>query len=834
MIDTILGRISRTTRRRSPQGRLRLGVGWRILGLGLALGAGLAGSAEAGEPVDYLRDVKPILAAHCVDCHGEEKPRGRLRLDTAEGALAGGILGETIVPGEPEESELLLSVLGEGATDPMPLNRPPLSEEEIEILRSWIAEGASAPAEEVASVPQSKHWAFRPPSRPDLPTVEAEDRVQNPIDRFILAPLERDGIAPSDEADKVSLIRRVCLDVTGLPPTPEQVAAFLDDDRPDAFERLVDSLLASPHYGERWGRLWLDAARYADSNGYSIDAPREIWPYRDWVINALNNDLPFDDFAVDQLAGDLRPDATLENRVATGFHRNTQINQEGGIDREEFRVMSVIDRVNTTSTVFMGLTVGCAQCHDHKYDPISQQEYYELFAFLNNVDEPTLPVASPEDVEKQEEIARRVADYLGGIETDPALLQEQKAWEGGLDMAGRQAQSQEVREAFDTVFKVRSTALNRPAFAAYIEQAETPSAKEHREALAQIQAELPKIASTMVVRERREPRETYLLVMGDYTRPGDRVEPAVPSILPPLEVEPDRAPNRLDLARWLVSPEHPLTARVTVNRLWQAYFGRGLVETDDDFGLQGTPPSHPDLLDWLATEFVEQAWSLKAMHRLILTSATYRQGSHLRSDLAEIDPENRRLARQSRLRLEAELIRDSALVVSGLFHAEIGGPSVFPPQPDGVMNLGQMRRQWKADTDANRYRRGMYTYFWRATPHPLLVGFDAPDASLACTRRVRSNTPLQALMLLNDQAFFEFAQALASRVLEEGPSEDAGRLDLAFQLCLARLPEPVERARLQELLDQQRARSPAGEAEHSAWTLVARVLLNLDEFITRE
>ncbi len=807
--------------------------GW-ILGVGGLGWSGLVRAASADEQVDYLRDVKPILAAHCVTCHGAEKPRGGLRLDTAEAALAGGNLGETVVPGEPDESELLLSVLGEGATDQMPLNRPPLSEAEIEVLRAWIAEGASSPAEEVASEAESAHWSFQPPKRTDPPEVQGASWVQNPIDQWILAPLERDGIAPSPEADRATLIRRLSIDLTGLPPTPEEVSAFLLDDRPDAYERLVDTLLASPHYGERWGRLWLVAARYADSNGYSIDAPREIWPYRDWVINALNQDLPFDQFTIDQLAGDLLPDSTLEQRIATGFHRNTQINQEGGIDREEFRVESIIDRVNTTSTVWMGLTVACAQCHDHKYDPISQQEYYELFAFLNQADEPTLPVATPEDVEKQEEVARQVAEYLAGIETDPKLLEEQKAWEMGLDTAGRQAQSQDVREAFDTVFQDRTAELNRPAFHAYIDQAETPAAKEHRKALQAIQADMPKIATTLVVRERREPRETRLLVMGDYTRPGDVVEPRVPSILPALEIEGDRPPNRLDLARWLVDPEHPLTARVTVNRIWQVYFGRGLVETDDDFGLQGTPPSHPELLDWLAREFVEGGWSLKGLHRLILTSKTYRQASHLRPDLAEIDPDNRRLARQSRLRLEAELIRDSALVASGLFHPEIGGPSVFPPQPDGVMNLGQMRRAWKADTGPDRYRRGMYTFFWRATPHPLLVGFDAPDSNQACTKRVRSNTPLQALMLLNDQMFIEFAQGLAGRVLELGPTDDAGRLEYAFQVCLARSPSRTEQARLQELLDGKRASQPAGEAEQDAWTTVARVLLNLDEFITRE
>lgn len=806
-------------------------------------------AAPGGPEVDYLGEIKPLLAKHCVSCHGAEKPRGGLRLDTAAFAKEGGDAGPAIAAGEPEESELYLAVTGERVGgERMPLKRPPLSEAEIRALRDWIAQGAKAPESEEPSRAESTHWAFVPPKRIEPPRLAGGEGI-SPIDRFVRAPLVRDGIEPAPEADRATLIRRAGLDVIGLPPSPEEVEAFLADDRPDAYERLVDRLLASPHYGERWGRLWLDMARYADSNGYSIDAPREIWKYRDWVIDAFNRDLPFDQFTIDQLAGDLRPGATLEQRVATGFHRNTPINQEGGIDKEQFRIESVIDRANTTATVWMGLTVGCAQCHDHKYDPISQRDYYRLFAFFNSVDEPSIPVATPEEVARADEARRKIDEYLAGIERDEGLRSKQQAWETGLDTPGRQKQSQEVREAFDLPFEKRPIERNRVVFAAFIDQSDDQEVRKHREAVAALRREIPKFATTMVVSERAKPRETRLLVGGDFTRPGDLVSPGTPGVLTPLHAGEEGHPDRMDLAQWLVDPAHPLTARVAVNRIWQAYFGRGLVETDDDFGTQGAPPSHPELLDWLATELIARGWSLKAIHRQILLSATYRQASAARPELAAIDPDNRRLARQSRLRLDAELIRDNALGASGLLNRAVGGPSVYPPQPDGVSNFGQIKREWKADEGPDRYRRGLYCYFWRATPHPLLVGFDAPDATRSCTRRGRSNTPLQALMLLNDKAFVECARGLAARVLREAPGGDDGaRLDRAFRIALARAPSPRERERLSAFLGQQRRGfaeapadaervAPAGEgpaAERASWAMLARVLMNLDEFITRE
>jgi mono/diheme cytochrome c family protein len=796
----------------------------------IALGLAPAASAAADD-LDYLRDVKPILARHCVACHGAERPRAGLRLDTAAAALRGGDSGPAVVPGDPDSSELLLAVLGEGAGERMPLKRPPLSDTEIGILRRWIAAGAPAPADDVPSEGPPVHWAFLAPSRPPIPAVVHSERIRNPIDAFIESALERDGLTPNDEADRSTLIRRVSLDLIGLPPSLGETVAFLADERPDAYERLVDRLLASPHYGERWARWWLDMARYADSHGYSIDAPREMWPYRDWVLDALNHDMPFDVFTIDQIAGDLRPDATLAQRVATGFHRNTPINMEGGIDKEQFRVESVLDRVNTTGSVWLGLTIGCAQCHDHKYDPLTMRDYYGLFAFLNNVDEPEMPVASAEAVARKDEIRREIADYLASIADDPTLRELQSAWETGMTPAQRQAQTEEVRKALDVALDRREPAANRPAFAAFIDQAKRPELAPHQARIAALRKQEPRFPTTLVVAERAQRRESRFLLGGDFTRPGDPIDPGVPSILPSLEVASGKPlPDRMDLAHWLVDRRNPLTARVLVNRVWQAHFGRGLVETDSDFGTQGAPPTHPDLLDWLAVETMDHGWSLKALQRLIVTSAAYRRSSVARPDLLARDPDNRTLARQSRLRLDAELVRDAALVASGRLTRTLGGPSVFPPQPEGVMGLGQIKREWRADAGPDRDRRGLYTYLWRATPHPLLTVFDAPDPARACTRRPRSNTPLQALLLLNDEAFVECARSLAARSAVEAPADDVARLVHLFRLTLNRDPAGAERDRLLALLAAERDRGDDADA----WTAVARVLLNLDEFITRE
>lgn len=798
-----------------------------------------SGSLFASEPVDYIRDVKPILAKHCVSCHGASKPRASLRLDTAAAAIQGGDGGPSVIPGQSAESPLIDAVVGGGELERMPLKRPPLTELQIATLRSWIDQGAHAPQGERPDPVRAKHWAFEPPVRPELPKVSRSDWGRNPIDRFILARLEREGLQPSPDADRITLIRRVSLDLTGLLPGPEEVEAFIADARPDAYERLVDRLLASTHFGERWARLWLDLARYADSNGYSIDAPRTIWKYRDWVIAALNRDMPFDQFTIDQLAGDLRPEATLEQKVATGFHRNTPINQEGGIDLEQFRIESVVDRVATTATAFLGLTMGCAQCHDHKFDPITQREYYQFFAFFNNVDEPQMEFATPQQVVKRQTVRSRIASFHKKLKSShPELPDKVKAWEATLNQAFKTSQPDEIKAAFDKPFETRTETQKRGITELFLAQDE--SSKALYGELAALRGSEPKFETTLVVRERAEPRETYIHLGGDFTRKGERVAPGVPNVLPGLTGS--EAGNRMDLARWLVDPANPLTARVTINRLWQAYFGIGLVETENDFGTQGTPPSHPELLDWLATEFVGSGWSLKTMHRRIVTSMAYRQSSKARADVDAFDPGHRLMARQTRLRLDAEVIRDAALSASGLLSRQVGGPSVFPPQPDGVMTQGQMNRAWTPSRGPDRYRRGLYTFFWRATPHPSLIVFDAPNAVQACTRRIRSNTPLQALMLLNDQASFEFAQALAARLIREAPPGDAERIDLAFRLCLSRSPTPREQDRLQALLAEERAEGvPVSDrarsetdADLTAWTTLSRVLLNLDEFITRE
>jgi mono/diheme cytochrome c family protein len=836
--------------------------------LALCVPALLPPMAHAAREVGYP-DVRPVFVKHCVGCHGPAKQRGGLRLDRAHFLREGGSSGPAVAAGRSGDSLVVKAVLGQAGVKVMPPKGPRLSAAEVALVRGWIDAGAKGPAgEAVVRTTRSTHWSFQPVVRPAEPAVANAGWPRNGIDRFVLARLEKEGIAPSPEAVPATLLRRVSLDLTGLPPSPAEVRAFVNDRSPGAYERVVDRLLASPHYGERWGRHWLDLARYADSNGYSIDAPRSIWKYRDWVVAALNADLPFDRFTVEQLAGDLLPGATAEQKVATGFHRNTQVNEEGGIDREQFRVEAVIDRTNTTGSVFLGLTVGCAQCHDHKFDPLSQKEYYQLYAFFNSADDVRMPLASPEVSRRRGEALAEVArvenrllllDGLGGAKLEK--------WEGSLDVESRRslpkriqgilavavngrtpAQEQTLRDAFRRADQTRHVAgaLAGP-FAALAQL----GALRERQRLARLAAAkkkaVPPLTTTLVVRERKTPRTTHVQLAGDFLRKGAVVRPGVPRVLPPLAGDGRLVATRLDLARWLVGGKNPLTGRVLVNRVWQRYFGAGLVETENDFGTQGVRPSHPALLDWLADEAVRRGWRLKELHRLVVTSATYRQSSNARPDLRARDPRNRLLARQNRLRLEAEGVRDVALAASGLLNRTVGGPGVFPPQPAGVYGLTQVPKNWVADVGPGRYRRGMYTFFWRSAPHPGLTVFDAPDATAACTRRNRSNTPLQALTLLNDQGFLECARALAGRVLREGKDDD-GRIARAFALCLGRPPSAKERAIVAGLLRRQRAamaESPAEArglaqagaadvAERAAWVQVGRVLLNLDETITRE
>jgi hypothetical protein len=666
---------------------------------------------------------------------------------------------------------------------------------------------------------ESSHWSFIAPVRPPLPSVKRSRWVRNPVDAFVLARLEKEGIAPSPEADRPTLIRRLYLDLIGLPPTPGQVRAFVADRSADAYARLVDELLASPHFGERWGRHWLDLARYADSSGYQIDRPRPFaWLFRDWVINAFNDDLPFDQFTVEQIAGDLLPDATLEQKIAAGFHRLTLMNHEDGTDPEEFRCKAKVDRASTTGTVWLGLTVGCAECHNHKYDPISQREFYQLYAFFNNSQEVEVPVPTMDDSGR--------------------LAREKKSWEV------EQARLKELAARYARTGDARSAEVKRQLARHRRAQPRNADAK----------------ADSFL--ERTAPARAYIHVRGDFLRKGAEVAAGTPGDLPELTPRGPDA-DRLDLARWLVAPENPLAARVAVNHVWQHLFGRGLVNTPDDFGTRGERPSHPELLDWLAVSFanrepgkgnpgVDLGWSRKALIKLIVTSAVYRQSSRIRSELTARDPQNILLARQNRFRLESEIVRDLFLSAGGLLNDDIGGPSFRPHMSDDVKRLGNAGAFSWTDTEGpEKYRRGFYIFSQRTVPYPTAMTFDQADSSQSCTRRERSNTPLQALTLLNHGLFVECAQGLGQRMAKWPAKSIRDRIRQGFELCLARPPTRAELGRLESLYEEQLqlarrspencsvlagvSKGPATDAaEVAAFVALSQVLLNLDEFMTRE
>jgi mono/diheme cytochrome c family protein len=810
--------------------------GWLLLGA-------LNLSASAADRVDYARDVRPILAKSCYGCHGADKQKSGLRLDRRTEALAGGDSGKVIEPGRSANSLLIDRVTADDPDQVMPPKGERLTPEEVDRLRVWIDQGASWPDDAGGPVGSSSsvvHWAFRRPERSQPPAVEHRAWLRNPIDSFVLAKLEALGVAPSPEADRPTLVRRLSLDLIGLPPTPQEVEDYLRDSREDAYERLVDRLLASPHFGERWGRHWLDLARYADSDGYEKDSPRPYaWRYRQWVIEAHNRDLSFDEFTAHQLAGDLVPGLTSEQKSAMGFHRNTLTNREGGVDQEEFRVKAVVDRVNTTGTVWLGLTVGCAQCHTHKYDPITQREYYGLFAFFNTSDELDLPAPLPgesESFDKARDAHR---------EMHARLVSELKAYDD-VERPARQAEWERTEPSNLPIdvqgFFLCDATTRTPSQATRLSEYHRSIDPEYRkryDALIAHAKTAPKLPASIVpaLAESRSPRRTHILLRGDFLRKGEEVVPVVPAVLHRLSAN-GATPTRLDLAHWLMDPANPLTARVTVNRMWGHLFGRPLVPSADDFGTRGEPPSHPELLDWLALELPALGWSQKAMVRLIVTSAAYRQLSVVRPDLEERDPNNVWIARQGRRRLEAEILRDAALAVSGLLDHRIGGPSVRPPQPPGISDLTYAgSAKWVESQGPDRNRRGMYTWFQRTSPYPMLVAFDAPDGNVCVVKRERSNTPLQALTLLNDTVFFECARALGERIAN-GPCRDVdARLRLAFRLCLARQPTSEEMSALVRVYTDLSSEFHAvgGEgAERAAWTAIGRVLLNLDEFVSRE
>ena len=739
---------------------------------------GVAPTLADERALDFSRDIRPILSDHCFQCHGPDanERQADLRLDTN--------------PEDPRSlvEEILRRVTSADSEEvmPPPSTQTELSTHEIEQLRAWQRAGGK----------WEPHWAFRQIQRPHPPKVAT--RVDSAIDAFVVARLEAHKLEPSPPASRSTLVRRLYLDVLGLVPPPHVVDDFVADASPIAYERLVDRLLANPRFGERWGRHWLDQARYADSDGYAIDGPRVMWPYRDWVIRALNADMPFDQFTIEQLAGDLLPDASVSQQVATGFHRNTLVNQEDGTDAEQFRVESVVDRTNTTAAVWLGLTLGCAQCHTHKYDPISHTDYYRFFAFFNssqdrNSHEPRILVASRVKQAQREQL----------------MVQREQA---RADRKAAQGDTERER-----------------------------AAKRREEHLAtQIRSMEQRFGMAMVIRDTPEPRPTSVHIRGDFLRKGDRVEPNIPQIFGELS---DSEHPRLKLARWLTSARNPLTARVTVNRIWMQYFGRGLVETENDFGLRGSAPSHPALLDWLASELIHHDWSLKSIHRVILLSSTYRQSSQPRADIDRFDANNTLLGRQVRLRVTAEVVRDLALSAADLLSDRIGGPSVFPPQPDGVYAFTQNRKRWKVSSGSDRYRRGLYTFFYRSAAHPFLTTFDTPNFQTTCTQRLRSNTPLQSLTMANDEAILDAARGLAI-ILQKEPREHA--MELLFRRTLGRRATRQEDQHLQTFLDAQRMsfladpraaqRLTGGEqavAELAAWTAVSRVLLNLDEFVTR-
>ena len=986
----------------------------------LVLLGGIASAHGASEisKLDFNRDVRPLLAQHCFKCHGmdEHGRKGGLRLDLRDAAIGKGKSGEhALVPGKPDESELIKRVF---STDPDEVMPPPstrtvLPDSAKAALKAWIEQGAE----------YQPHWAFSAPTpqTPPKPGV-------HPVDAFIQSKLEKEGLQPSPEADRHTLIRRVALDLTGLPPTPAEADAFAKDPASDAYERLVDRLLASPAYGERWARRWLDLARYADTNGYEKDRPRTIWPYRDWVVRALNADMPYDQFSIKQIAGDMLPDATSEDLIATGFHRNTMLNEEGGIDPLEFRFHAMTDRVSVTGTTWLGLTLNCTQCHTHKYDPLLHTDYYSVMALLNNASEPTYYIPTPEVEQQLRQRNARIAEleselpgrFPGGekamhtrfadwirqtqpsaahwtilraqnVHTNLPHLEQQPdgfflgsgdvtksdsyeltfreplkkvralrlevashpslpndgpgltAYEGplgGFFLSEIQAVQKGAQISFESAkasndaadappeptaattagavkkpakkvadkknnaasaldgemssgwavsggFGVRHTAVfffkepvdlsdgitlrmlfekhyacslghfrisvssdaqatltdlpaeieerlatgeaepQGPLLTHFLETA--AEMKDAAAPLVALRRSIPRGQSTLVLQERPadNPRPTRRHHRGEYLQPKEEVPPAVPAFLPPL---PSGAPaNRLTFARWLFAPENPLTARVTVNRQWQAFFGRGLVVSLEDFGYQSDPPSHPELLDWLALEFVREGWSLKKLHKLIVTSHTYRQSSKVTPALAQRDPKNILLARGSRFRLDAEIIRDSALKAAGVLSSKMGGPGVYPPQPASVTTEGTYGKfEWKTSEGEDRYRRTLYTFTKRTAPFAMATTFDAPTGEACLAKREVSNSPLQALTLLNDTMFVEASTAMAKAVMAESAS-DQDRVQNLFRRCVTRPPAAEEIALLNRFLEKQRTVPLEGEA---LWSSVARAALNFDETIT--
>jgi hypothetical protein len=812
----------------------------------------LVGPTFAQDKVDFARDVLPILSDNCFKCHGpDEKARkADLRLDLKEHALA---KDGPIVPGKSAASELVIRIESadpEAVMPPVKSNKK-LKPEQVATIKKWIDQGA----------PWGQHWSFTGPRKPAVPEIRnPKFEIRNEIDRFILARLEKEGLKPSPEADKERLLRRVTLDLIGLPPTPEEVDAFLKDTGPNAYEKVVDRLLASPRFGERMAWDWLDAARYADSNGYQGDGERTMWPWRDWVVKAYNDNLPFDQFTVWQLAGDLLPKPTREQTLATGFNRNHMINGEGGRIAEENRVEYVFDQTETTATVWLGLTVGCARCHDHKFDPILQKDYYSLFAYFNQTPvnggggsgqtPPVLDFATPEQEKRKkdaqaayDELVKKVLPIEKKLRDDAATKDKDGNYASTLpaliESALRKGPNDRADQNYDEFIKHFKD--KEPEYVKLL--GDLRKAKQQRDAAN------ASVAKVMVMADQSQPRETFILTRGDYSKKEGKVTAGTPVSLPAL---PKGAPaNRLALAQWIVSKENPLTARVAVNRLWQMFFGIGLVKTGEDFGVQGERPSHPELLDWLAVEFGEK-WDTKHLIRLIVTSATYRQSARVTPELLERDPDNRLLARGPRGRMPSWMIRDHALAASGLLTPTYGGPAVRTYQPPGIWEEASFgNKRYVQDKGDALYRRSLYV-FWRRIIGPT-VFFDVASRQTCSVKTTTTNTPLHALVTLNETTYVEAARTLAQLALEKGGATDAERLSFAFRRVLARKPTDAEAKVLAGALEKQRklfaedkaaalkllkvGDSPRNEkldtTEHAALAAVCLMMLNLDEALNK-
>ena len=815
-------------------------------------------SVALGADIDFNRDVRPILSENCFHCHGPDasQRKGDLRLDTPQGIVAD-LGGHTaVVPGTAVKSELFVRILHHDPEElmPPPKSKRVLKPQEIEILKQWINQGA----------PWAKHWAFIPPVKSALPKgIARETKSDHPIDQFIVTRLKAEGLKMSPEADKRTLIRRLTLDLTGMPPTPSEVSAFLADKSAKAYDKVVIRLLDSKRYGERMAWEWLDASRYADTSGYQGDPERTMWPWRDWVIHNLNENMPFDQFTIEQLAGDLLPNATLDQKVATGFHRNHMHNGEGGRIAEETRVENVMDRVETTATLWLGLTMTCSRCHDHKYDPITMRDYYALYDFFNQTSEngrgrggqvaPVIDKSTAAEKARVVEAGKKVAATVAKVEAFeltkfPRPKGEPLTKSKAVDLPGNLpkyiAQTPPAKRGVNQLLEAVGYFKDRdPEY--------TKLLQKNLDAVRSRSSASSNITRVMVMDTIKKPRDTFILVKGSYRDiTKTKVSSAFPAVLAPA---PETRLTRLDLARWLVSEENPLTARVTINRYWQLFFGRGLVKTSEDFGTQGSPPTHPELFDWLATEFVKSGWDVKAMHRLIVTSAAYRQQSIISPELRERDPENILLARGPRYRLPSWMLHDQALAVSGLYVEKIGGPSVKPYQPSGIWAEATFgKKKYVQDHGDSLYRRSLYTY-WRRIVGPTMF-FDTSNRQVCSVKNSLTNTPLHALTLLNETTYVEAARAMAERLLHESKVDPSTRIDRAYQLILGRSATQDEKrilsARIASL-NKQFAADPAaakallaiGESkrdekldpiEHAAYSVLCSLILNLDETLTKQ